>query len=284
MNKTFQRHGSLLLTLLATVLMVLPSCDETSVPELPQLVVEGFIDSEGYPQVTLTTTFVDGDGESLSDKVVKWGKVTVSDGEQTVVMTGEPDKRLLPPYRYYTHEMTGVPGRRYTVEAIWHGMTARAECVMPPLPEIVDVEMTPIAESDTLREVTVKIRAPQDVPAYYHISTRVLPEETSWLPAALGCVKAECGEEVLTVPVHRGKSMMGIEHFSPLIPSNRMVLVRVERVTAEIYDFWQRYNDTVLFGSSLFVGHPESIGGNIEGGYGYFSAQGVKTILLPPKK
>ncbi len=69
---------------------------------------------------------------------------------------------------------------------------------MPEPPVIAGVATRKIATSDTLRSVTVTVRAPADrCPAYYHVSTKVLPDELRYLPALFGCVRADVpGEEV----------------------------------------------------------------------------------------
>ena len=81
--------------------------------------------------------------------------------------------------------------------------------------------------------------------------------------------------------VYRGKSRLNKKDFVPRIPSNTDVKVRVERVEPDIYQFWMNFNDATLFGGSMLVTINKPLGGNVEGGYGYFSAQGVTDILLP---
>ena len=71
----------------------------------PEIVVEGWIEDGGYPVVIVTTTVPVTDEfkewGSLNDHVVRWAKVTVSDGEREEVLTGKMDKDYFPPYVYY---------------------------------------------------------------------------------------------------------------------------------------------------------------------------------------
>lgn len=265
-------------------LSTLSGCIGTPEPEEPRGVLEGWIDSDGHPVVLFTASFVDNDNQAIIDKVIKFGTVRISDGTNTVLMTGGPDKDYYPPYRYTTYDITGEPGRTYTVTADWQGYHVRAQSRMPVPPDIVDVKQTPAADCDTLREVTVSIRAPQDVPAYYHISAQVIGEDTSLTPSLLGCAKADKPGEIVDIQVYRGKNRLTDKHFVPRIPSNLDVKVRVERVEPEIYRFWMNFNDATLFGGSVFVTVNKPLGGNVEDGYGYFSAQGVRNILLPALK
>ena len=103
------------------VLIFLAACQEEFRDNREEIVVEGWIESGGAPVVLLTRTFVvetrwETDGET--SVVLPWGKVTVSDGINEVILTGDYDERYFPPYAYSTSRMKGVPGRTYhlTVE------------------------------------------------------------------------------------------------------------------------------------------------------------------------
>lgn len=261
-------------------LLTLGGCIEAPEPDEPRGVLEAWIDSDGHPVVLFTASFVDNDEQSIIDKVIKFGFVRISDGTKTVIMTGGPDKSYYPPYRYTTYEMRGEPGRTYTITADWKQYHVSAQSQMPAPPDVVEVKQTPAADCDTLREVTVSIRAPQDVPAYYHISTQVMSQDSSLTPSILGCAMADKPGEIVTMQVYRGKSRLTNAYFVPRIPSNLDVKVRVERVQPDIYQFWMNFNDATLFGGSMFVTINKPLGGNVMNGYGYFSAQGVKNILL----
>lgn len=265
--------------------IALTSCDDGGDNAIlrPKAVIEGWIDSGGYPKVIFTSAFIAGEeSATISDKLIRWGKVTITDGTDTVIMTGGPDKDVFPPYSYYTYDMTGRPGMTYTITATYDDIDVTASCTMPEAPDVIRIDTSPSATSDTLRNATVFIRPPADgAPAWYHISTRVLPEDGRFLPAVLGCAEAAPGQtEPVEIPVYRSKGSLSSADFVPQIPSNRRVLVRVERVTREIYLFYQAYNEATLFGSSQFVSHSEALPGNINDGFGYWSAQGTVTVTL----
>lgn len=267
-----------------TAALALCGCTEEQEMYEQRPVLEGWIDSDGYPRVLFSISFVEDDEETIADKIVRWGLVTLSDGDTTVILTGGPDKYRFPPFSYYTYELTGQPGKTYTIDATYENYHARATAVMPAPPVVAEVKSVPAADCDTLRDVTLFIQAPQEFPAYYHISTRVLPEETTYHPAVLGLVKATEPGELLEVQVFRGKSSLHSKDFKPRIPSNRNVLVKVERVCGEVYRFWENFNEATLFGNSLFTGPADSLEGNVEGGYGYWSPQGVTIVRLDAEK
>ena len=59
---------------------------------------------------------------TLSDLVVRWANVTISDGERTETLIGRIDNSMTPPFVHTTAQITGVPGRTYTITA---GMRVR---------------------------------------------------------------------------------------------------------------------------------------------------------------
>ena len=67
------------------------------------IVVEGWIENGGFAQVMLSRTIgLEEQFDSLSviDSAIRWAKVTVSDGEQTEVLTGRLDRDQIPPFIY----------------------------------------------------------------------------------------------------------------------------------------------------------------------------------------
>ena len=102
----------MLATSVAVVMTV--ACSDYGIDEKEasvKLVVEGHIDSGGYPVVILTASASPAEGNiAISDKLIRWGKVTISDGDTTIIMTGGPNKKYFPPYTYSTFRMKGKPG------------------------------------------------------------------------------------------------------------------------------------------------------------------------------
>ena len=267
------------------LLLMLAACDTPADYSLdPQPVIEGWIDSDGYPNVIFTVAYSPEETDvSVADKLIRWGKVTVSDGSDTVVLTGGMSDDFFPPFVYRSYRMKGRPGRTYTVTAEYRNLRATAVATMPEPPVIAGVATRKIATSDTLRSVTVTVRAPADgCPAYYHVSTKVLPDELRYLPALFGCVRADVPGEEVEIPVYRGKTSISDGDYMPQLPSNRTVMIKVERVTRQIYDFWNMFNSASAFGGSQFVSQASSLPTNVSNGLGYGSAQGAVILSLPP--
>ena len=88
MNKTIRNIFRWMLA----ISMTCTSCTDSPYDnEVPQLVVEGWIDSDGHPIVFVTTTVpfstIKKNSTDFSSHILNWAKVTVSDGEKTVVLS-----------------------------------------------------------------------------------------------------------------------------------------------------------------------------------------------------
>lgn len=274
----------LLSTLMSVTVAVLvtASC-ATESPKTPVMpVIEGWIDSDGFPVVQFTASIIPGQDESnLEDKILNWGKVTIDDGEKTVIMTGGPAKNYFPPYRYYTYNMKGQPGRTYTVTAEYEELIARASCTMPEPTPIDSIRLEPIEGNDTLRAATLCFTAPKDCPAHYYVTLRKAERGERPYPAMLSTVEVTQPGLTVEIPVLNPKNaLIGKKtDFVPQLIVGQEVVISLCRITPEVYQFWKDYENFVLFGGSQFVS-AGSLHGNIVGGYGIWSAQGASEYYL----
>lgn len=268
---------SLIFPAVAAVLS-LTACDsEPDVrPAMP--VIEGWIDSGGRPVVLFTASVSpSASGGSLSSHIIRWGRVTVSDGDVTEVLTGGPSDEYFPPYRYYGFELKGEPGRTYRVTADYEDMHAEASCTMPFPTEIKRVDFSHVEGNDTLRSATLTFVAPDDCPAYYQILIRKYGKRP--LPAMFGTFKAsEAGAEV-TLPLYMPKSGLDVGPYVPHFVAGMKLQVLLCRVTGPVYDFWRAYDSSVSFGGGMLVGN-SSLPSLIDGGYGVWSARGVSSVYV----
>ncbi len=258
---------------------VLSGCDDEDAESVePRLVVEGWINSGGYPEVLLTMSAVpDGEEGEIASNIVRWGVVKLSDGEREVVMTGRMESGIFPPFRYYNFEMKGVPGRSYTLTAEYRGQTVSSSVTMPSPTRITAIDSRPVEDAGGMRAVTLRFIAPEDSPAYYHVSVREAGVDSRFYPSMLGAVEVASPGEIIEVPVYRGRRSFDDKDFSPHFAVGSTVDVRLERVSESVFRFWRAYDNASLVSGSVFVGSPGSLPGNVAGGYGVWSAQGVDT-------
>lgn len=262
---------------------LLGGCDEGEREAAPQrLVVEGWFNSGSYPEVLLNLSMVPSDEEdSVAESIVRWGVVSISDGEREVILTGGPSDKYFPPYHYYTFDMEGVPGRTYMLKATYRGMTVTSTAEMPYPTPIGTLSATPVEGNDTLCHLTLTFTAPEDTPAYYHLSARAHSRDGREYPCMIGAHEVlKPGAEV-SLPVYRGnRSTRPGENFDADFPEGETVTVTLARVSREVFLFWRAFDNASLVNGSVFVGAPGSLPSNISGGYGVWSPQGASTATL----
>src|SRR5689334_1557856 len=80
-----------------------PESDFDAIPYTKKLVVDGFIESNGFARVQLSynaSYFQEIDSANIRDLLESTAKVTVSDGEREEVLTLRRDNTLFPPFYY----------------------------------------------------------------------------------------------------------------------------------------------------------------------------------------
>ena len=165
-----------LYTILLAMTAMLVACDANYTTEAKsELVVEGWIDEGGYPVVILTKSLTISDkyqqADSLSQYLIRWAKVSVSDGERTVVLTGKFDSRYFPPYVYTTGNMRGEAGKTYTLDVEYRDFHATATTTIPETHRIENLTVKPCADSDTLYQVKINIDTERANGEYYQLFT-----------------------------------------------------------------------------------------------------------------
>lgn len=238
------------------------------------LVVEGYIESGGYPVVCLMQTIDPlAEGNSMQDAIVRWGKVTLSDGDKTVILTGGPDKNFFPPYTYTTYDIMGEPGKEYILRADYLGMHVEAKTTIPAPVEIEDIVQIP-EQQDKVR-LEVQLISDGKSEEFYRVLTRVRDDNVRLLPGFMGTGTNNGESGLVTIPANRPKSSLDTcEYISSFIPGEQ-VEVALCSITRDAYEFWRDYDNAVAFGGSQFLSPSTPIRSNIQGGYGYFFGYGI---------
>lgn len=188
--------------------LLIAACDnyDISTSGKSQLVVEGWIDAGQFPIVKLTKTVplteerIDVD--DLSKYVENWGKVTISDGEQTEVMMGRYDSKYNPPFVYTTYNMKGEVGKTYTIKAESRdGIVTEATTSIPAPIEITKFEIEP-TDVDTLFQLVAYV---SDSNKRCKLFTMVEGEQTEYYSSQIGLFDVGMIGEDGRVIVKRGR-------------------------------------------------------------------------------
>ena len=261
------------------------SCEENISVKENKAVIEGVFSSEGYPTVLFSSSVSPGVDGNLSDAVINWGKVTISDGEREVILSGRVDNTYLPPFRYYTYDMKGEPGKTYTVKADFKDLHAESTMTMPHPTPIDSITFAP-TETDTLRATTLHFTSPADTPAYYYLTLQRNERGAHPSPTLMGTIIADLPLTHYSIPVLKPKIKINssdpglAQDFVPQLTVGDEWIVELNRVERPVYDFWKAYDNMILFSTSPFISTNESLPTNINGGYGVWSPQGTTSMLF----
>lgn len=241
-------------------------------PQPPRkAVVEAWIDNGSHPIVLFTTTLTpDEEGGSLAEALLRWGRVTISDGEKEVVMTGMRNNSYSPPYIYTTAEILGEANTEYRITASFKELSVQSEGrILEPTP------IDSIVRSDD--STTLYFTTPKDAPAYYYLTISVGSSPLS-LPCLLGWKEATEPGAKESIAVFNAKTFE--KDFQAQLLPGQHYIVRLHRVERPVFDFWRAFDNALLFGSNILFSSDASLPGNIRGGYGIFSARATSVAEI----
>lgn len=253
---------------------LLTGCENEPPLQEPQAVIEGTFSSGGYPTILFSSSVIPGIDGTLQDAMINWGKVTLSDGEREVVLSGRVDNSYLPPFRYYTLDMKGEPGKTYTVTADFKDLHAESTMRMP-YPTEIDSLVFSATDDPGLLALSLHFTSPADTPAYYYITIQGTEKESHPSPCMMGTLAAIEPGQAYSMPVMKPKVKIDTLTYIPHFSIGEECIVHLNRVEKPVYDFWKAYDNMILFSTSPFISANESLPTNVEGGFGVWSPQGT---------
>lgn len=266
------------------------SCTAKEQPGETQLVVEGWIESGEHPVVMVSesigvTTNSPIDASAMVDHVAKWAKVSISDGDKTVILTGMGTADLFPPYMFSSSKITGEVGKTYTLKVEYKDYVATAETTIPaPVP----IDTLYIRElADSLGTIMCGFTDPSDQENYYKIFTRTKDKDTRFHPSALAQTTDENLSGYSEMFVYSTQRMLEPVDI-PNIREGDEVEVKLCTMTSEVYEFWNRFE--IFLSANLADSRPvtdNTVRANMHGALGYWAGYGVdktKTIKVEKPK
>lgn len=253
------------------ILLVLVSCSKGYLSPAPEsLVVEGWIDAGGPPVVMLTTSVAPQlefqSLESLQDHVVRWAKVTVSDGDDTVTLMGKPTSLYDVPYVYTTAWMDGVPGKTYTLTVDYKDYHATAVTTIPAAEELKS--LTYKALPDGLYGVEAVFDPKPS--SYYRFFTRVEDQDLTYIPSFLGVFAGGDLNPGATISVNAGRTIYRRTYSSSFEPGS-MVHVKFCTMDETSWRYWSEFEKVSSMGGSPIFPVRFNISSNVNGALGYWS-------------
>lgn len=277
---------NLFLAVVLALAAVVVSCnDDYFNPQQSQLVVEGWIEEGGFPVVMLTKSVaITEEYQDLSDLsayVIRWAKVTVFDGEDSVVLTGKYDTGYMPHFIYTTTRMRGQVGHTYSLKVEYRDFLATATTTVLPAPVIETIRVEPTEGSDSLYEVSCQFYDDPQQKNYYQVFSRVGTTNKLYLASYLGALDDEVLGAHPCVTVYRRHQLGAGKYISGFLVSDT-VAIKLSQVDAASYQFWDDYAKNLTLSENLMFPVYSSIRSNISGGTGYWCGMGssVRYIIL----
>ncbi len=265
-------------------LTTLAGCADAYIPEsVPQIVVEGWIEDNGYPVVILTTTVpIDVErknNESLQGYLIRWGKVTISDGEKEVVLTGMRNNDYFPPYIYTTSSIRGKAGKSYSLKVEYSGRTVTATTTVPePVSlEYIKVKKSDIEDSYYLTGGLIDDRLTKD---YYKFFVRRARKDSIYKPSFMGLVNDDIlSENIEELPINSGISSV-MEKTENFFSKDDLVFVRFSSLDEQSYAYWSDFDTIYSLSRNPFFPANSRIRTNIKGGLGYWAGYGSTYYMV----
>lgn len=273
----------LVYVVLMFLLSACSSGDEGVLYQDPKLVVEGWIEDGDFPVVMVTQNFPVNKRyqsiDSLDNYVVKWAKVTVDDGETSVVLTGKRDNRYFPPYIYTTTRLRGKTGRKYTLTVEYKDFLATAITTIPSKPKACKYEIEKCADSDTLFSLKAILTDNPSEHNYYQFFTRTGTDTRQFLASYLGTVDDQLWDGKSAIPVYRGHQLSN-DDYTPYFSLQEEIAVKCAQVDSISYQIWDSYVKTLSLSENMLFSTASDMETNIVGGYGYWCGFGSLTDYL----
>lgn len=260
------------------------SCVDIRLPEAEsELVLEGWIEEDGFPVVLLSTsvpvTTGSKDMESLQEHIVRWGKVVISDGDKEVVLTGGPDERFIPPYSYTTAKMRGQAGKTYTLKAEYKDRRITASTTIPQSKELEYLRTEQVSPGKY--KIVAGMKDDSSGKDFYKFFVKREGKDSAYMSSFRGLVN----DEVLTdgvneVSVYNGISVRESD-FDQYFEEDDVVYVRFSTMDEASWIYWDGFEEIQSLSRNPFFPVSNAIRSNVTGGLGYWAGYGSTYYRLP---
>ena len=259
--------------------VALTGCAPEPVDE--HIVIDGWIEDGGYPIVILTSSLSVEEGavwsqDNLRKHVLTTATVTVSDGENSVVLMGKKDDRYFPPYIYTTSWLKGEAGKTYSLH-VKYGRTEATAVTTIPAPQPL-LGITSVPEGDGYN---VYCRFAAQPGSYYTFFSMRVGKDKTYLPSFLTQIDGSTVSGESNTLVMKGYDITSSEKHENLYAAEDQVSIRFCTIDRATYDFWKGYEESWLFSHNPFFPVTSGVPSNITGGYGLWAGYGATYATAP---
>ena len=259
------------------ILLLTVSCTPELADSPEMIVVEGWIEADKAPIVMVSTSAAPSHDfktlEQLQDHIVKWGKVSVSNSDTTVILFGKIDKNYYPPYIFTTGWISGEAGKEYTLDVEYEGMHASATTTVTAPEPLSGLSATPVEGSDSLFTLVATLANKSSDMKFYKIFTMVEGKNSVFVPSFPGSIDGKTLADNASVTITQGRSI-DQRNFSVHFVRGDIVHVRFCTMDEQSWRFWSDFDDLTSLGDSPIFPLYKNPATNITGGLGYWAGYG----------
>jgi hypothetical protein len=153
-----------------------------------QLVVEGYIESGRYPVVYLTKSspyFEKIDSSNVAKLIASVAKVSISDGEETEVLTLRYSKNIFPPYYYEGTDIRGKIGKSYTITVELEGKTYTSTTTLLEPVSLQKISFIKTTNNNEQNFLSLNFLDPKGVKNCYRVYTKRIGKDSDFIPCYL---------------------------------------------------------------------------------------------------
>jgi|SRR5574344_15737 hypothetical protein len=244
------------------------------------IVVEGWIDNDGYPIVFLSRSIPISTEKllvsDLSNYIERWAKVSVSDGDTTVVLTGIFDKESFPPFYYTTSRIKGESGKTYTLKIETSDRLITSTTTIPPKAYVDSFSVKKGILNDTLYNVGAYVS--QQESNYFQFFIRDFTTDDGYYKSSyLGAYSNDDlpieGCRLLAVNNYR-RTFFVEDKYTTSYPRGTLLKIKISAMEKSGYDFWQTFEKMLSLSRNPICPMYNNLPTNIIGGYGYWIGYG----------
>lgn len=250
------------------------SCTTANPVADPQLVIDGWIENGGYPVIQVTSTApLTNEKQDAESFVIKWARVSVSDGEKTVVLTGKYDPNYYPPFIYTTSNIKGEEGKRYSMEVQYRGEKATASTVIPRRPRVSNFIVK--EEKQNLYSVSVQMAPDFDKDLCYVTMANENRERRQFYVTFLGVYS---GREIPAngiIPILR-PILFFTPDYTTMYSKGDWASLKLSAIDNDTYSFWKDYEEVRSLSRIPMFPAEFNARSNISGGLGHWT--GINSV------
>ena len=253
---------------------------ETNIPQEQQMVVEGWIEAGKEPIVMLHYAYALDDSnvsdtasmmEIVGNQLERYARVSVFDGENETVLTGQLNSKYLPPYIYTSAHIVGEAGRTYTITATRKNLSATATTSIPAVKPVVD-SISVRNVSDSTQAVVAYIKVPNNHETIYYNAFLKRKGEfqlRSFLMSHTLSTQARNGQ--IKLPIYsngEGIFMSGVSHFFQTDTTQYYLHLSV--VDEMSYRIWEGISAQSVNQGMFFMSIYKNMPSNVSSSLGYW--------------